>query len=79
MTDPVQEIRKLRDKWAKEYWRDPQKFLEERERRFAAMVTNVVRTGPLTFTATIKPLVVEKKKTRKRPEIRKKQRIRPRQ
>jgi hypothetical protein len=53
MLDPIiKEIRRLRAQGAKEFWRDPAKYFEERDRRFRAITSNIVQTGPDTFKAT---------------------------
>ncbi|MEJ1966586.1 MAG: hypothetical protein WDO56_35630, partial [Gammaproteobacteria bacterium] len=64
MIDPIiKEIRELRARNAKEFWRDPAKFMADCNRSVRAMASNVVQTGPHTFRATFTlPLTKQMKK-----------------
>jgi hypothetical protein len=67
MTNPIaREIRKLREKWADEYWKDPQKFYEKRDRERAVRAASVTNTAPLTSAASTRRPAAKKKENRKR-------------
>ena len=64
----IREIRRIRDKGSREMRRDPGAYLDRIHREVMAMASNVVRTGPHTFTADYTVPDTTRKKQRIRPK-----------